>query len=206
MQQGLMNHMVFHLRKVVTVDPVISAINSFWNDRCIHQRSELLQTKQRISIFAGNRTGINTCSDQYALTGFWHYKYRLMIFLLLGLTVELKRPGAKDSKSTISGSWCQKKVTSEKEVHKLSVLLGFVSIDMTRPLSCTCMLSTPNTVHQNDEECSHSYEWNIQSSDLTLPNDDFDQEQDCASKSCEFTANTGVKHRQILWSWHVCIV
>jgi hypothetical protein len=129
-------------------------------------------------------------------------------FFLLGLAVELKRPGAEDSKSTVSGPLHQKTPMSEMKMNLLSGLPGFVSMDMTEPLSCACMVSTPNRVHQNDKEHSHSYEWNTQSSDLTiipLP-DDLVKERDCASKSRDLTTNTGDKQRQILWSRRVRIV
>jgi len=56
----------------------------------------------------------------------------------------------------------------------LPMLLGFVSIDMAAPLSCAWIVSTPNTVHQHEEERSHSYEWKTQSRDLSsilLPGD-----------------------------------
>jgi hypothetical protein len=100
--------------------------------------------------------------------------------------------------------WLIRKV----QTNLLSGLLGFVSMDMAEPLSWACIVSSPNTVHQNEDERSHLYEWNMQSSDLTTINlpDDLDKERECGSNSHEFITNIGDKHKQILLSRRVRMV
>ena len=78
-------------------------------------------------------------------------------------------------------------------------LLGLVSMDIVPPSSCACIVSNPNTVHQNEEDRSHLYEWKIHSKDLMsmllleLP----ENEREYGSRSRDCTTNTGDRHKQI---------
>jgi len=97
--------------------------------------------------------------------------------------------------------------TYKNIINLLLGLLSLVSMDIVPPLSCACIASTPNTVHQNEEDRSHLYKWKIHSKDLIsmlLP-ELLENKREYGSRSRDCTINTGDRHKQYIDNCRRCV-